>query len=266
MLFPSFDTYSLLSILVLSVAVQAVFFLFAALLATDKVTDLAYSLSFILLTAFLFVTQRAYHGTQILLAACIVAWGVRLGGYLFFRILHIKRDARFDGIRENPLRFAVFWAVQAFSVWLIMLPSTLYLSSGATPRWSPLTWIGVAIWMTGLAVETVADIQKYRFRMDQANEGRWIQHGLWRYSRHPNFFGEALCWWGLFVLVIPGLEGWSWLAAVGPVFITLLLLFGTGVPTVERRSEAKYGQDPAFRSYKRNTSIFVPLPPRKDSS
>ena len=111
-------------------------------------------------------------------------------------------------------------------------------------------------------IESVADAQKSAFKARE-NRGRFITSGLWRYSRHPNYFGEMLVWWGLFVFAVPFLDGAAFAVVIGPVFITLLLLFVSGIPLLERSAEAKYGDDPAYREYKRGTSILVPLPPRR---
>jgi steroid 5-alpha reductase family enzyme len=192
----------------------------------------------------------------------VLVWAVRLGGYLFRRILRMKVDHRFDEMRDNPLRFARFWLLQAISVAVIMLPVTYLLGRDDPPGFGAWAVAGVAIWLVGLAIETVADAQKSSFKSKPENRDRFITAGLWKYSRHPNYFGEMLVWWGLFVYAVPFLEGWAYAVVIGPVFITLLLLFVSGIPLLERSADAKYGDDPAYREYKRRTSILVPLPPR----
>ena len=261
--FFSFDTSYLLTTAIITLGIQVLFFAFAAALKTDKVTDLSYSLTFVLLAVILLIGGSAFRASQILVAVLIGTWGIRLGGYLFVRILSIKKDERFDGIREKPVRFAGFWLLQAVSVWTVMLPHILFLTS---PEEMPLTfvsWLGAAVWLLGLLTETIADRQKYAFRKDPSHRDQWIQSGLWRFSRHPNFFGESLCWWGLFLVIVPVLQGWRWIGFVGPVSITVLLLFVSGVPTVEKRSNAKYGHIPEYQRYKERTSLFVLWPPRK---
>jgi steroid 5-alpha reductase family enzyme len=192
----------------------------------------------------------------------VLVWAVRLGAYLFRRILRMKVDHRFDEMRDNPLRFARFWLLQAISVAVIMLPVTYLLGRDDPPGFGAWAVAGTAIWLVGLAIETVADAQKSAFKSKPENRERFITTGLWRYSRHPNYFGEMLVWWGLFVYAAPFLEGWAYAVVIGPVFITLLLLFVSGIPLLERSADAKYGEDPAYREYKRRTSILVPLPPR----
>ena len=111
-------------------------------------------------------------------------------------------------------------------------------------------------------IEAVADAQKSAFKAKEENRERFITSGLWSYSRHPNYFGEMLVWWGLFIYAVPFLQGAAFAVVIGPLFITLLLLFVSGIPPLERSAEAKYGDDPAYREYRRRTSMLVPLPPR----
>jgi steroid 5-alpha reductase family enzyme len=98
---------------------------------------------------------------------------------------------------------------------------------------------------------------------DPATRDSFISSGLWRYSRHPNYVGESLLWWGLFVAAIPAFSGGDFLTALGPLFLTLLLLFVSGVPLLEKSADKKHGGEAAYQEYKRRTSLFVPLPPRK---
>ena len=173
--------------------------------------------------------------SQLVASLLVLLWAVRLGAYLCRRILRMKVDHRFDEMRDKPLRFARFWLLQA---------------------------AGAAVWLAGLLIETVADAQKSAFWARPENRGHFIAGGFWRYSRHPNYFGEILVWWSLFLYAVPFLHGAAFTAAIGPVFITLLLLFVSGIPPLERSADEKYGDDPAYRDYKRRTSILVPLPPR----
>ncbi len=258
-----FDVYNVLSALVISVAIQAIFFAFAAGFKTDRVTDFSYSLSFILLTLAVLLVEEAFSWPQILVASFIVVWAVRLGSYLFIRILKIGKDDRFDDKREDFIKFLGFWVLQAVAVWAIMLPAVVFLSLDAKP---PFTWvsaIGIALWATGLIIETVSDQQKYTFKNNPDNRGRFISTGLWKFSRHPNYFGEFLLWWGVFLIIAPALSGVLYITIVGPVSLTLLLLFVSGVPLLEKSADSKYGDSEEYREYKRRTSLFVLRPPKK---
>ncbi len=260
----SFDPYNILTTLIISFAIQALFFIFAASFRTDKVTDLSYSLSFAILSIVLVALSRAFAPIQLLASALVIVWAARLGAYLLSRILRIGKDARFDDKRGNFLVFLRFWVVQAIAVWAIMLPVTVLLSLSSAPSLGAVSLAGAALWAIGFAIEIASDAQKYAFRNNPVNDGRWIQSGLWKYSRHPNYFGEVVLWWGLFILALPGLSASMLFALVGPVFITLLLLFVSGVPLLEKSAEEKHGNNPEYQAYKHRTSVFILMPPRKD--
>jgi steroid 5-alpha reductase family enzyme len=245
--------------LALAFLVNAAFFAVAAARRTDVVTDLSYSLTFALLAVVLLFTG-AREPVQLVASLLVLLWAVRLGGYLFRRILRMKVDHRFDGMRDEPLRFARFWLLQAVTVAVVMLPVSYLLDRSDAPGFGPWQIAGASIWLAGLVIEAVADAQKSSFRAKDENRGRFIASGLWRYSRHPNYFGELLVWWGLFGYVLPVLDGAAYAVVSGPLFITLLLLFVSGIPPLERSADEKYGDDPAYRDYKRRTSVLVPLP------
>jgi steroid 5-alpha reductase family enzyme len=244
-----------------ALAVNGAFFAVAAVRRTDVVTDLSYSLTFALLAVVL-PFSGAGRPVQLVASLLVVAWALRLGTYLFRRIRRMKVDHRFDGMRERPLRFARFWLLQAVTVAVVMLPVTYLLDRDDPSGFGAWNIAGAAIWLVGLLVEAVADAQKAAFRANDANRGHFVAGGLWRYSRHPNYFGEMLVWWGLFVYAVPVLHGAAFAVVIGPLFITLLLLFVSGIPLLERSADERYGSDAAYREYKRRTSILVPLPPR----
>jgi steroid 5-alpha reductase family enzyme len=244
-----------------ALALNGAFFAVAAARKTDVVTDLSYSLTFALLAVVLLFTG-AGEATQVVASLLVVIWAVRLGAYLFRRILRMKVDHRFDDMRDKPLRFARFWLLQAITVAVVMLPVSYLLDREGAPGFGAWMIFGVVVWLVGLVIEAVADAQKSAFRAKDENGGRFVSTGLWHYSRHPNYFGEILLWWGVFFYAVPFLHGAAFAVVVGPVFITLLLLFVSGIPLLERSADKKYGDDPAYREYKRKTSILVPLPPR----
>jgi steroid 5-alpha reductase family enzyme len=245
----------------IALALNGAFFVIAAVRRTDVVTDLSYSLTFAVLAVVLLPTGAA-EPVQLVASLFVLVWAVRLGAYLFRRILRMKVDHRFDGMRDEPLRFARFWLLQAVTVAVVMLPVSYLLDRDDPPGLGAWSVAGGAVWLAGLLIEAVADAQKSAFKAKEANRGRFISSGLWRYSRHPNYFGEILVWWGVFVYVLPALHGAAYAVVAGPLFITLLLLFVSGIPLLEKGADERYGDDPAYRDYKRRTSILVPLPPR----
>ncbi len=244
-----------------AVAVNGIFFAFAAVRKTDVVTDLSYSLSFALVSVILILRNLGESPAALVPAVLTVVWAARLGSYLFTRIIKIKVDHRFDDKRDDPLKFASFWSLQAVAVFLILLPVVASIASPASKRtFGPFEIAGIALWIAGFLVEVAADVQKSAFK--KAGRPGVITTGVWAWSRHPNYFGEALLWWALFIYAIPALSGLLWVSVLGPVFITILLLFVSGIPLLEKSADAKYGSDPAYREYKRRTSIFLPLPPK----
>ncbi|MBN2656378.1 MAG: DUF1295 domain-containing protein [Spirochaetales bacterium] len=257
------NSQPLLASFLFSFGINFAFFLVALIFKTDKVTDLSYSLTFaVLAPVLLFAAGPDFTYVQLLVAAAVLLWALRLGGYLFLRIVITKTDERFDDKRSNPANLIRFWVLQMIAVWVIMLPITIFLAVREVPFNLYLHFIGFALFAIGFVLESVSDHQKFRFKSHEENKELWIEKGLWKYSRHPNYFGEMLVWWGLFVVVTPALGGLKFLTVAGPVFITLLLLFVSGIPLLEKSAEKKYGENPLYRSYRDKTSLLVPLPPK----
>lgn len=248
--------------IVSALVINGAFFAYAVARKTDVVTDLSYSLSFAFVSLVLILLNSGVSIVALLPAVLTIVWAVRLGAYLFARIIKTKVDHRFDGMREVPLKFARFWILQAIAVVVILLPVIASVASPEISRdFGTLEIIGMLLWLAGFVLEVLADEQKARFKRN-GSKG-FISTGVWKYSRHPNYFGEALLWWGIWIYTLPALSGSLHLSILGPVFITVLLLFVSGIPLLEKSADAKYGADPAYREYKKRTSVFIPLPPRK---
>ncbi|RVW17397.1 hypothetical protein CK203_094168 [Vitis vinifera] len=181
--------------------------------------------------------------------------------YLLIRILQWGEDRRFDEMRSNLGKLAVFWTFQAVWVWTVSLPVTIVNASGRDPSLQAADIIGWIMWSVGITIEASADQQKLSFKNSPENRGKWCNVGVWKYTRHPNYFGEILLWWGIFVASTPVLEGAEWLVILGPIFLTLLLLFVSGIPLLEESADKKFGNVAGYRLYKSTTSPLVPLPP-----
>ncbi|RJR29470.1 DUF1295 domain-containing protein [Candidatus Microgenomates bacterium] len=245
--------------LLLVLGIQIMFFALAYLLQTDKVTDVSYAMSFFVTAVFVLIRTGHLLPVHILLLMLIFAWSARLGTYLFVRIIKTKRDKRFDRIRDSFMKFALFWVFQGVSVWIILLPSILVLSM-SNVLVERVSLLGLFVSYLGLAIETVADYQKFVFKNNPKNKDKWIASGLWKYARHPNYFGEMLVWWGVFVFVFPYLSGPGFTVVVGPIFITVLLRFISGIPPLEKRYALKYKSNRDYLKYKNSTHLLVPLP------
>lgn len=193
--------------------------------------------------------MQTYNFRQIIVTALILLWGARLTGYLFYRIIKIGEDKRFDELRANPIKFLGFWILQILWVWIVSLP-VLFTNSPTAPR--PLNedislrditlFVGGVLFVGFLLFEAISDQIKFNFRNKPENKGKWCAVGPWKYSRHPNYFGEILLWWSVFLMSTSILEGGKWAAVLGPIFITFLLLCVSGIPLLERKSDMRYGQ------------------------
>lgn len=254
---------SLITSFVTVFVIQSVFAAFAISFKSDKLTDLSYGLTFVILAASLIFMNSSPNSFQFLIFAMVFFWGLRLAIYLFMRILKTKKDKRFDNIRNSSLKFAQFWFFQAISIWIISLTFIFSLSSKIEVNNLLVTLAGLIVSICGLLIETVADWQKFKFKEKPENKDKWIETGIWKYSRHPNYFGEILVWWGIFISSIPLIKGFQFLSIIGPLYITFLLLKVSGVPMLEKAYDQKFGKNPKYLKYKKNTSLIIPLPPKR---
>lgn len=247
--------------LLIALGIQAVLFVFAFKFKTDKLTDAAYGLTFISIALYwLYNDNWIVSRFRLIVALMVVVWALRLIGYLLIRVIKTGKDSRYDGRRESFRKFAQFWLFQAIAVWLIMLPAVYMLTRNRVPLLGTVPTIGLYVWSFGLIIETLADKQLYSFRFKKDNKGKWIDEGLWHYSRHPNYFGEILVWLGVFIFGLSTYAGLGWLVVIGPLTIMGLLMFGSGIPVLEKANDKKWGHDPDYQRYKAATSILVPMP------
>jgi steroid 5-alpha reductase family enzyme len=202
-------------------------------------------------------------GRRLLLALLVTVWGLRLSLHLARRNLGKGEDHRYAEMRRRhgegwPLRSLplVFW-LQGALMWVVSLPVQLAMAADGTGP-AVLLGIGAALWAVGLAFESVGDLQLARFKADPANRGKALDRGLWRYTRHPNYFGDFCVWWGLWLVALGA--GAAWWTAVGPALMSVLLIRVSGVALLERSLiERREG----YADYVARTSAFFPRPPRR---
>jgi steroid 5-alpha reductase family enzyme len=165
------------------------------------------------------------------------------------------RDARFDKFRKKLISFLFFWVVQAVSIFIISLSFLIFydINNGVA---HPVFWIGISIALIGLIIESVADYQKFQFK--KSNPDTFIQSGLWKTIRHPNYTGEILFWVGVFVTTTSYISGWQWIAVLSPLWIIFLLLRFSGIPPLEEKWAEKYGDNPQFIKYKNDSDKLIP--------
>ncbi len=204
-------------------------------------------------------TQR-----KVIAVTMAVLWSLRLGTYLFFRVKnhHPHEDARYVVLREKWKRslaksFFFFFQAQALLIVLLSVPVLLACMNSA-PQLNSIELTGALVWLIGLSGEALSDAQMKRFKADPASKGKVCQVGLWRYSRHPNYFFESVVWWGFWLFACG--SPWGWVTLYAPAMILYFLLRVTGIPLTEECAVKSKGD--AYREYQRTTSAFVPLPPK----
>lgn len=206
------------------------------------------------------------YARQAAATAMVCAWALRLGTFLVYRVHKTGKDSRFDEAKRDPLKFLVFWTLQGMWVAAVVAPVLLLNVSGAAAGASRLLWTdaaGLSLWLAGVTTEAVADAQKMAFRADPQNAGRFVDRGLWRLARYPNYGGEIAAWLGVGLLCggSGALAGWRLLAcAASPAFVALLLLGVSGVPIQEAQAEARWGGSADFAAYRAKANLLVPVP------
>lgn len=233
-------------------------FIPANILQTEKFFDLTGSLTYIGVTLIALYLSDNIDNRAILLAAMVIVWAARLGTFLFNRILQDGKDDRFDKIKPNFLRFLNVWTLQALWVTLTASAALIAITSTERKELGIVAFIGLGIWLIGFLFEVIADNQKRQFKKNPSNKGKFIQSGLWAKSRHPNYFGEIMLWVGVFIITIPVLKGWQWVALFSPIFVFLLLTRISGVPGLEYKANKKWGGQADYEAYKSNTPILIP--------
>lgn len=228
--------------------------------------DVTWALSFAPVALLYAALGDGWATRRLAIAILVAVWSLRLGIHLWRRVAshHPDEDPRYQVLRQRwdqqslSKNFLGFFLAQALLVWLLMLPVFLICRNEAT-AFHPLEIAGILLWLLGLAGEGLADRQLDRFKTKhQGNRQALCQEGLWRYSRHPNYFFQSLLWWGLFLVALP--TAWGWTAILAPVAMLFFLLKVTGIPLTEELAVAKRGD--LYRDYQRTTSAFIPLPPK----
>ena len=238
--------------------IQWLAFIPARLLQTERFYDLTGSVTYIAVTLGAVVAASELTGAQKLIAIMIFIWAGRLGSFLFRRIHAAGGDQRFDQIKVSSSRFFVAWTLQGTWVVMTSCAAVTAVLSLEQPPLGPVYIVGAVMWVTGFAIEVIADRQKSRFREDPANAGQFINVGLWARSRHPNYFGEILLWAGMAVMAVPYLSGTQWVVMLSPLFVYGLLTRISGIPTLARRGQQLWGDDPDYQAYLKNTPTLLP--------
>ena len=253
---------SLLGAAVVDFGIQLVGWAAASAMKTEKFYDVLGSVAFAS-TAAMTLGGSVMLPRQKLVSGLVLAWTARLGIFLGARAHRDGGDSRFDGVKDKPATFAVYWFLQGVWVWVTSLPA--YLVNGSPGQLRELNggdWALLAIWCFGFAFEVVSDVQKFIFKSDRKNKGKFIKHGLWSLSRHPNYFGEIVMWASVAGIAANGLAESNPGRAIGaftsPLFVTFLLTKMSGIPILERMGDERWGSDEDYKMYKKTTPVLIP--------
>ncbi len=230
----------------------------------NDIADIVWGLGFIVATICALYISQTISTRAFVVSILVFIWGSRLAIRILLRNLKKSEDARYNEWREEwgdnffqRTYFQVFM-LQGLLILIISVP-VFHIIISANPPLRLLDFLGIAMWSVGFFFETVGDYQLDKFTRNPANKGKVMKYGLWKYSRHPNYFGEVLMWWGIFFIALSIQYGW--LTIIGPATITFLILKVSGVPMAEKRMRSKE----EFQQYMKTTSEFFPLPPKKEN-
>jgi steroid 5-alpha reductase family enzyme len=227
-----------------------------------SIIDIVWGVAFVVAATVAAIAGDAGDPRRTLLVVLVGVWGLRLAGYLAWRNIGKGEDPRYAAMRaKRPTTFATrslvtVFLLQGVLAWIVSLPVQLALVRGDGDL-GVLAVLGIALWCVGLFFEAVGDTQLARFKADPANKGIVMDRGLWRYTRHPNYFGDFCVWWGLFLVCAE--VGQAWYGIVGPIVMTVLLTRVSGVPLLEKSMSSRRA---GYDEYVRRTSSFFPRPPR----
>ena len=247
----------------ISFLIQWLVFIPSYLSKTEKYFDLTGGLTFLSLTVLILILTEALTIISFLLAALVAIWAIRLSSFLFLRIREDGHDKRFTEVIPHKTKFLFYWTFQGF--WAFVTPVvafTALTSQNISDKIEITTVIGLIIWLTGFLIEVVADRQKRAFRKFSANKNKYIDCGLWAWSRHPNYFGEIILWIGISLIALPTLMDWQYITLLSIPYVIVMLVKVSGVAKLEEASDQKWGADEAYQKYKTHTPGIIPRRPR----
>ena len=237
-------------------------FIISVLRKRNDIADTLWGLGFILVAAISLIHTGLFSLIQLLVTTLVTIWGLRLALHIYLRNRKKKEDHRYEEMhRQWKGNFYLNSYLRVFLahgllLLLISIP-VIFINASSVASFNWIVILGLLIWLKGFFFESVGDYQLSQFLMDAKNHGHVMQSGLWKFTRHPNYYGEVMQWWGIFVIAlsIPG----SWFTVIGPALITFLIIKVSGVPLLEK----KYAGRPEWEDYKKRTNMFIPWFPKK---
>ena len=249
---------SVINAILYAFIIQWVLFIPAYLFQTEKFFDISGSFTYIFVITYTLCLNYSTSGINygnILLSSFIIIWAIRLGSFLFFRIKKDGEDKRFRSIKPSPTRFFMTWSLQGMWVSICSACALTGIANGIIVN--SLFYFGVFIFVLGFIVEIIADNQKTKFRKDPANKDKFIDSGLWSYSRHPNYLGEITLWLGVSIMSLSSLTGWQLITLISPIFTYILLVYISGVRILEERGKKRWGHLDSYKDYVKKTPTLL---------
>ena len=247
-----------------SFLVHWIIFIPSFLAKTEKFYDITGTLAY-LITLYLASVLTSYSSgaslepRTLIIIGMVSFWALRLGIFLFIRVLKVGEDRRFREAKKSFSKYLVWWTMSALWVFLTTANALTLIVNNKKLVNQPIFYLGLLIWFIGILFEIIADEQKRRFRLNEKNRGKFISSGLWSISRHPNYFGEIILWIGIAIISLPTLSGFQYVTLISPLFIYLLLTRISGVNLLEESSDKKWGDLPEYEQYKKETPVLMPF-------
>ena len=249
------------SIVILIFFIHWLLFIPAYFFQTEKFFDLTGSFTYLIASFYALLNASSYTIFSVIVVSCIVCWAIRLGTFLFARINKDGEDKRFREIKPSFSRFLMTWSLSGTWVSICLLCVLTAISSKSGLVGGGLFYFGLILFLFGFIIEVVADYQKTLFRKNLENKNKFITTGLWSYSRHPNYMGEILLWFGISIMSISSLSGIEYITLISPFFVYLLLTRISGVNFLEESANKKWGHLDEYKYYISKTpKIFFKLP------
>jgi len=245
-------------ILIIAVLLQVFFFLPSFLMKTEKYYDLVGSLTYITTISLAYFSVENKTMIDTIIYFYVMVWASRLGIYLFRRVRNDGKDVRFEKAKRHFFWFLQYWMGQALWVSLTACAAIIAILSPEEDTLPVLAIVGMTLWLSGFAIESISDYQKRVFRKENNPSEAFIHTGLWSRSRHPNYFGEITLWTGIAVIALNTLTGIEYITLISPVFVYILLTRMSGVNLLERIADERYGHLEEYQRYKSNTPVLVP--------
>ena len=253
-----------LQALVLIVSLFSLLWIIGTLIKNVSIVDIFWGLGFVIAAGFFFIKTEGYHPRKLILMSLVAIWGMRLTIYLAWRNIGKGEDFRYREFRRKYGENRYWWIsyfqtflLQGVLMWLISAPLLGAQYSLANPSLNILDYIGIVVWLTGFCFEAGGDLQLARFKSDPSNKGKVLDKGFWRYTRHPNYFGDSAVWWGYGIIC---LASGSWIPVTGSLIMTALIIKISGVALLEKTLRE---QKPEYKEYIEKTSAFLPWFPKK---